>query len=105
MKYKQLPTGNPELIAGITMPNRQDIFSYLRKTSTALTLTFTALIAHAQNVIEAVTTSTQAGVEVIKIDLTQALPVLPNGFSIQTPARVVLDLPNVGLKFKTISDL
>ena len=96
MKYKQLPTGNPMQIAGITMPNRRDIFSNLRKTSAVLTLTFTAFIAHAQNVIEAVTTSTQAGVEVIKIDLTQALPVLPNGFSIQTPARVVLDLPNVG---------
>jgi type IV pilus assembly protein PilQ len=51
---------------------------------------------YAQNVIESVTTSTQSGVEVIKIDLSQALASPPAGFSIQTPARVVLDLPNVG---------
>lgn len=96
MKYKLLPTGNPMQIAGTSLSKRQEIFSSLRKTATVLTLTFTAVIAHAQNVIEAVTTSTQAGVEVVKIDLTQALSTLPNGFSIQTPARIVLDLPNVG---------
>jgi type IV pilus assembly protein PilQ len=67
-----------------------------RKTSAVITLAFASLVAHAQNVIESVTTSTQAGLEIIKIDLTQALTTLPNGFSIQSPARVVLDLPNVG---------
>jgi type IV pilus assembly protein PilQ len=96
MKYKLLPMGNPMQIAEGMLPKRFDIFSCLRKTSTVFTLAFVAISAHGQNVIEAVTTSTQAGVEIIKIDLTQALPSLPNGFSIQTPARVVLDLPNVG---------
>jgi type IV pilus assembly protein PilQ len=96
MKYKLLSIGNPMQIASTALPMRREIFACLSKTSAVLTLTFAAVIAHAQNVIEAVTTSTQAGVEVIKIDLTQALPALPNGFSIQTPARVVLDLPNVG---------
>ena len=66
------------------------------KSSVALLLTFATMAAIAQNVIEAVTTSTQSGVEVIKIDMTQALTTPPAGFSIQTPARVVLDLPNVG---------
>ena len=96
MKYKLLPLGNPIQIAGGMLPKHSTIFSCFRKTSTVLALVFAAVSAHAQNIIEAVTTSTQAGVEVIKIDLSQALPVLPNGFSIQTPARVVLDLPNVG---------
>jgi type IV pilus assembly protein PilQ len=96
MKYKLLPMGNPIQIAGGWLPKRSVIYSCLRKTSTSLALVFASIGAHAQNVIESVTTSSQAGVEVIKIDLTQALPTLPNGFSIQTPARVVLDLPNVG---------
>jgi type IV pilus assembly protein PilQ len=66
------------------------------KAYAVVALSFASLTVHAQNVIESVTTSSQAGVEVIKIDLSQALTALPNGFSIQTPARIVLDLPNVG---------
>jgi type IV pilus assembly protein PilQ len=66
------------------------------KTSATLLLTFATVAAMAQNVIESVTTSTQSGVEVIKIDMTQALAAPPIGFAIQSPARVVLDLPNVG---------
>jgi type IV pilus assembly protein PilQ len=96
MNNKLLPKSIPMQIARLTPAKRSMLISCLRKTSAVLTLSFAAVGALAQNVIEAVTTSTQAGVEVIKIDLTQALPTLPNGFSIQTPARVVLDLPNVG---------
>ncbi|MEY4585133.1 MAG: hypothetical protein RJB10_1630, partial [Pseudomonadota bacterium] len=96
MKNKLLPMSIPMQIARLAPAKRSMLISCLRKSSAALTLSFAAVGALAQNVIEAVTTSTQAGVEVIKIDLTQALPALPNGFSIQTPARVVLDLPNVG---------
>jgi len=51
--------------------------------------------AHAQNAIEAVTSSTQSGAEVIRIDLTQPLTVAPNGFAVQTPARIALDFPGV----------
>jgi type IV pilus assembly protein PilQ len=57
------------------------------------------LAAHAQTppsvAIEAVSTSVQAGVEVIKIDLSQALTVVPTGFAIQSPARIALDFPGV----------
>ena len=49
----------------------------------------------AQVVIEAVSGSLQGGVEVVKIDLNQALPVAPAGFSIQSPARIALDFPDV----------
>ena len=96
MKYKLLPMGNTLQIAATTFSKHKKVIVGLRKTSAVLMLTFATVLAYAQNVIESVTTSTQAGVEVIKIDLTQALPTLPNGFAIQTPARVVLDLPNVG---------
>lgn len=54
-----------------------------------------SLSANAQNAIESVTGLVQAGVEIIKIDLTQALSTVPNGFSIQAPARIALDFPGV----------
>jgi len=50
---------------------------------------------HAQNTIESVTGSTQSGVEVIKIGFSQAINTPPSGFAIQSPARIVLDFPNV----------
>ena len=52
-------------------------------------------LAHAQNAIEAVTSSTQSGAEVIRIDLAQPLAALPTGFVVQTPARIALDFPGV----------
>ncbi|MBK9443542.1 MAG: type IV pilus secretin PilQ [Comamonadaceae bacterium] len=55
----------------------------------------TSAMAHAQIAIEAVSGSVQSGVEVVRIDLSQALTALPTGFSIQSPARIALDFPNV----------
>ena len=87
MKYKQIP-----MTESLLKSARQS----LRNSTIVIAMSFVSLLAQAQNVIEAVTSSTQSGVEVIKIDLAQALSAPPAGFSIQTPARVVLDLPNVG---------
>jgi len=50
----------------------------------------------AQPIIEAVTGSLQSGAEVVKIDLSQPLTVVPNGFSIKSPAKIALDIPGVG---------
>ena len=47
----------------------------------------------AQTSIQAVSASVQGGSEVIRIDLSQALTALPNGFVIQSPARIALDFP------------
>ncbi|QRF58955.1 type IV pilus secretin PilQ [Variovorax paradoxus] len=59
-------------------------------------LAFGALaMAHAQNAIESVTSSMQSGAEVIRIDLAQPLVTVPNGFAVQTPARIALDFPGV----------
>lgn len=60
--------------------------------SAALLLT---MGANAQNAIETVTGSIQGGSEVIRIDLSQALKVVPTGFTIQSPARIALDFPGV----------
>ncbi len=55
-----------------------------------------ALAAHAQNAIESVAASIQGGVEVVRVDLSQALSAVPTGFTIQSPARIALDFPGVG---------
>ncbi|WP_372826390.1 type IV pilus secretin PilQ [Polaromonas sp.] len=55
----------------------------------------TALWAQAPNAIESVTGSVQGGTEVVRIDLKEALTVVPTGFTIQTPARIALDFPGV----------
>jgi type IV pilus assembly protein PilQ len=89
MKNKKLSISN-------SLRQVNTLVDVLKKTSVTLAFALTTVVAHAQNVIESITTSTQAGAEVIKIELSQALTTLPNGFSIQAPARVVLDLPNVG---------
>lgn len=60
--------------------------------SAALLLT---MGANAQNAIETVTGSIQGGSEVIRIDLSQALKVVPTGFTIKSPARIALDFPGV----------
>ncbi len=54
-----------------------------------------AVVAHAQNAIEAVTSSTQSGAEVVRIDLAQPLAAAPAGFVVQNPARIALDFPGV----------
>lgn len=96
MKNENLRMSKPLQYIDLTSIRRAFNANAVRRTSAILALSFASLTVHAQNVIESVTTSSQAGVEVIKIDLSQALTTLPNGFSIQTPARVVIDLPNVG---------
>ncbi len=78
--------------------NRQDRPSFYRTLGRLWLLAgllLTVALAQAQVAIEAVTGSLQSGVEVVKIDLNQALTALPTGFSIQSPARIALDFPNV----------
>jgi type IV pilus assembly protein PilQ len=96
MKNEKLRMSKPLQHIDLNLMRRILNSNTIRKTTAILALSFAGLAVHAQNVIESVTASTQAGIEVIKIDLSQALTTLPTGFSIQTPARVVLDLPNVG---------
>lgn len=51
--------------------------------------------AWAQTQIRAINTSQQAGVEVVRIELSEPLPAVPTGFTIQTPPRIAIDLPGV----------
>ena len=54
------------------------------------------MLALAENTIKAITSTQQAGAEVVRIELAEPLAALPNGFAVQTPPRVALDLPGVG---------
>ncbi|WBY03529.1 type IV pilus secretin PilQ [Ramlibacter tataouinensis] len=56
-------------------------------------LALASLSARAQNAVENVTSSVQGGVEVVRIDFAQPLAGVPNGFTIQSPARIALDVP------------
>lgn len=58
-------------------------------------LVVAATAAQAQTAIQAVSGSLQGGSEIVKIDLSEVLPALPTGFSIQSPARIALDFPGV----------
>lgn len=58
-------------------------------------LVFAAATAQAQPAIQAVTGSLQGGSEIVRIDLSEVLPALPTGFSIQSPARIALDFAGV----------
>ena len=66
-----------------------------QRLSFAALLSLAAMLAHAQSAIEAVSGSLQGGVEIVKIDFSQALTAVPAGFSIQSPARIALDFPGI----------
>ena len=71
------------------------LLPWLRATGLAAGLFAAALVAHAQNAIQAVTSSMQSGSEVVRIDLAQPLAAVPTGFVIQAPARIALDFQGV----------
>ena len=52
--------------------------------------------AMAQSVIQSITSSQQAGTEVVRIELSEPLSAVPKGFIVQTPPRIAIDLPGVG---------
>ena len=49
----------------------------------------------AQNAIQSINSTQQAGSEVVRIELSEPLSAAPSGFTVQTPPRVALDLPGV----------
>ena len=53
------------------------------------------LAAWAQNAIQSISSSQQAGTEVVRIELAQPLTAVPNGFAVQAPPRIAIDLPGV----------
>jgi type IV pilus assembly protein PilQ len=60
-----------------------------------LTLACVSPLTWAAAAIQSITTSLQAGSEVVRIELSEALPAVPAGFVVQTPPRIAIDLPGV----------
>jgi type IV pilus assembly protein PilQ len=78
-----------------TLENR--IMHKWRATFAVLALALGAPVAAlAQNVIQSITSSQQAGTDVVRVELSQPLAAPPSGFVVQAPPRVAIDLPGVG---------
>jgi type IV pilus assembly protein PilQ len=76
--------------------NKQNIMAWRRVLACMgwLLVAGASLSAQAQTtVVESVSSSLQGGVEVVRIDFSQPLPAVPAGFTIQSPARIALDIP------------
>ena len=54
-----------------------------------------AVPAWAQGSIQSINSSQQAGAEVIRVELSEALAAVPTGFTVQAPPRIAIDLPGV----------
>jgi type IV pilus assembly protein PilQ len=52
-----------------------------------------SLTLHAAPAIEAIKGSVQGGAEVVQIDFSEPLSAAPGGFTVQSPARIALDVP------------
>jgi len=69
--------------------------SLWRTLALAASLGLMAASAWAQTAIRSINSLQQAGVEVVRIELSQPLTELPKGFTVQTPPRIAIDLPGV----------
>jgi type IV pilus assembly protein PilQ len=78
-------------------PKEKRIMMKWRALGTALVLAVGApAAALAQGVIQSITSSQQAGSEVVRVELSEALSAVPAGFVVQVPPRIAIDLPGVG---------
>lgn len=72
--------------------------SFVKRIGWALTAALTLTLpgwAWAQNAIRSIQSGQQAGVDVVRIEFDQPLPAVPNGFTVQNPPRIALDLSGV----------
>ena len=77
-----------------TLENR--IMHKWRATIAVLALALGAPVAAlAQNVIQSITSTQQAGTDVVRVEFSQPLAAVPGGFAVQAPPRVAIDLPGV----------
>lgn len=60
-----------------------------------LTLALVSPLTWAAAAIQAITSSQQAGADVVRIELSEPLSSLPAGFVVQAPPRIAIDLPGV----------
>ena len=81
----------------VKMKNRQIgwVGRWWNRLALGSSMLLAATLAQAQVSIQSVSGALQSGVEVVKIDLSDVVSAPPTGFTIQSPARIALDFPNV----------
>ena len=69
------------------------IMKIFQRTVIVVAVALGSTLVLANSAIQAVTGSVQGGAEVLRIELSEPLLVVPTGFAIQSPARIALDFP------------
>jgi type IV pilus assembly protein PilQ len=80
------------------MKNHEENLNMSKRYVRALTLLCTFCIPYgvwAQGSIQAINSAQQAGSEVVRVELSEPLVVVPTGFTVQNPPRIAIDLPGV----------
>ena len=67
----------------------------LRWVLASLALCVAAPQAWAENAIQSINSTQQAGAQVLRIELSEPLSAVPQGFVVQTPPRIALDFPSI----------
>ena len=67
----------------------------LRIALTGISLALMSSLSWAAATIQSITSAQQAGAEVIRVELSEPLSVVPAGFAVQVPPRIAIDLPGV----------
>jgi len=80
----------------MTFPSRRVRAARAAIAALAVAMLASPLAAWAQNAIQSITSVQQAGGEVVRVELAEPLATVPNGFAIQQPPRIAIDLPGVG---------
>ena len=75
------------------MPPRPCWRSWLAACAMLVAVLLAPAAALAQNTIQSITASQEAGAEVVRIELAEPLAALPTGFTVQAPPRIAIDLP------------
>jgi len=67
----------------------------LRQIVIGLATLAASVASAAQNAIQSINSTQQSGSDIIRIEFSEPLAAVPSGFSIQSPARIAIDLPGV----------
>ncbi len=67
----------------------------LRWVLASLALCVAAPQAWAENAIQSINSTQQAGAQVLRIEMSEPLGAVPQGFVVQTPPRIALDFPSI----------
>ena len=76
-------------------PQESSMFKWRHRFAAFVLAGVAPVLALAENAILAITSSPQAGTDVVRIELAEPLGLPPNVFLVQTPPRVAIDLPRV----------